>query len=133
MLYIESATGKFIPKLSTSAKGPLGSLMAFKKRAQSGWKVAIGMCSVHRAVGSLPSLLARAHRAVGKLPSLCASVHRAVGSLPSDMYMRAQSSWKFAIALCTPAQSSWKFASPYFTFFQATKFSSSTYNNVTIS
>ena len=116
---IESAMRKLIPKLSTSAKAPLGSLMAFIKRAQSSWKVAIGMRE--RAQSSWKFANAMSTRAQSSWKFAIA------------MSARAQSSWKVANAISARAQSSWKFASPYFTFFQATKCSSSTYNNVTIS
>lgn len=74
-------------------------------------------------------------RAKSTFGSLMALTKRAQSSwkVAIGMRERAQNSWKVAIAMSARAQSSWKFASPYFTFFQATKFSSSTYNNVTIS
>ena len=105
ILYIESASGKLIPKLSTRAQATLGSIMAFIKRAHSSGKFA-------------DVYFTRAHSS---------------GKFADAHFTRAHSSGKFTDAHFTRAHSSGKFTDAHFTFFSATKYSSFLNSNTIVS
>ncbi len=133
ILYIESASGKLIPKLSTRAQATLGFIMTFIKRAHSGGKFDNGLCTRAHSVRKFDNgLCTRAHSVRKFDNGLCTHAH-SVRKFDNGLCTHAHSVRKFDNGMCTRAHSVRKVAIAYFTFFSTTKFSSFLNSNTIVS